>query len=223
MTADSTPAATGDGPSGTPPAGGASDAAQPAGRRSVDFWLKWGAIGVVAVTVAGLLGAYFLPREPEVTRSIDIAAPRATVFPLVADLRHLPDWLPVLAADPQVAVTFTGPLDGVGQTLTWQSKLSTVGSGAQTITAITPDSAVEMRVTRSGQPSTVAWFRLTEKSARETTVVWGYRADVGFNPVSRYRALALDGIVGPDYERGLKRLKTYAEAPPKSGAQPPTN
>lgn len=193
------------------------DVVQPARRRGVGFWLKWSAAGVVALVVAALLGAYLLPREPEVTRSIDIAVPRATLFPLVADLRHLPDWLPLFAADPDVVVTFTGPLDGVGQTLTWESKVPAVGSGVQKVTAIEPDSTVEMSVSRAGRPATAAWFRLTEKTAGQTTVVWGFRTDVGFSPVSRYRGLAIDAVVGPDYERGLERLKAYAEAPPKSG------
>ena len=51
-----------------------------------------------------------------------------------------------------------------------------------------------------------------------TTVVWGYRKDLGFNPVDRYRGLSLDGEVGPDYERGLARLKAFAEAPPNADA-----
>ncbi len=212
MTADSTPAPVGDAP----------DAAIPVKRPGVMVWLKWGGIGAVALVLAALIGGYSLPREPEVTRSIDIAQPRATVFPLVGDLRHLADWSPWLAGDPGVAITYTGPLDGVGQTVTWESKLPAVGSGAVTITAIVPNEAVQMRVTRAGMPETAAWFTLTEKGAGKTTVVWGYRKDLGFNPVNRYRGLSIDGEVGPDYERGLARLKAFAEAPPPTG-QPGAN
>ena len=213
MTANSMPA----------PAGAVPGEENTAKRWAVGFWLKWGAIGAAALAVAAILGAYVLPREPEVTRSIDIAMPRAALFPLVADLRHLPEWSPRLTADPDVAVTFTGPLDGVGQAITWQSKLPDVGSGVETITTIAPDSAVAMSVERAGQPSITAWFRLDEKGTGETTVVWGYREDVGFNPVDRYRGLAIDRVVGPDYERGLKRLKAFAETPPKSQQPPKTN
>ena len=213
MTANSMPA----------PVGAVPGVANAAKRWAVGSWLKWGALGAAALAVVAMLGAYFLPREPEVTRSIDIAMPRKALFPLVADLRHLPEWSPRLTADPDVAIIFTGPLDGVGQAITWQSKLPEVGSGVETITTIDPDSAVEMSVERAGQPSTTAWFRLDEKGAGATTVVWGYRKDVGFNPVDRYRALAIDGVVGPDYERGLKRLKAFAETPPKSEQPPKTN
>ena len=216
MTADSTPAPTGQAPEAAKPAGDPLPALAPAKRRGAAVWLKWGAIGAVALALAVLIGGYFLPREPEVTRSIDIASPRAAVFPLVADLRHLADWSQWLADDRDVVLTFTGPLDGVGQTVSWESKLAAVGSGKETITAIEPDQAVEMRIARAGLPETAAWFRLTDKGAGETTVLWGYREDLGFNPVARYGGFALDGAIGPDYERGLARLKAFAETPPKS-------
>ena len=187
MTADSMPA----------PVDAVPGVANAAKRWAVGFWLKWGAIGAAALAVAAILGAYVLPREPEVTRSIDIAMPRAALFPLVADLRHLPEWSPWLTADPDVAVTFTGPLDGVGQAITWQSKLPEVGSGVETITTIEPDSAVAMSVARAGQRSITAWFRLEEKGPAQTTVVWGFRKDVGFNPVDRYRARRSTASSGP--------------------------
>jgi len=38
--------------------------------------------------------------------------------------------------------------------------------------------------------------------------------DLGAGPIRRYFGLFMDGMIGPDYERGLGRLKTLAEAPP---------
>jgi hypothetical protein len=204
-----------------PPAGDTNDPASPAAeplpaisppKIHLRLWLKWGAVGVAALAFAALIGGYFLPREPEITRTIDVAVSRAALFPLLADLRHLPEWSPDFAG-PDVLITFTGPLDGVGQTMAWDSKRPEIGSGVQTITVIDADSAVDMSVARAGQSPTVAWFRLTEKGANQTTVVWGYRKDLGFNPINRYGGLSIDSTVGPVYERGLKRLKAFAEAP----------
>ena len=42
-------------------------------------------------------------------------------------------------------------------------------------------------------------------------MTWGFAADTGFNPVARYFGLVLDRAIGPDYERGLARLKAAAE------------
>ena len=187
----------------------------PAAPVDLAFWLKSSGIAVAAFALVGFLGAYATPREPEVTRSVDIAAPIATVFPLVADLRHLPDWSPFFAADPNVAIVFTGPLDGVGQAMTWESKLPQVGSGTETITASQPDSAVEMTVARAGRGPDTAWFKL-EAKGETTAVTWGHRTDLGLNPVNRYMGLGIDKVVGPEYERGLARLKALAETPAKA-------
>jgi hypothetical protein len=41
--------------------------------------------------------------------------------------------------------------------------------------------------------------------------------DLGANPLARYFGLWMDGMVGPDFEEGLGRLKALAEAQPKVG------
>ncbi len=174
---------------------------------------KWIAAGIGVVAVAGVVGAYATPRAPEVVRSIDIAAPADAVFALVADLRRLPDWSPRLAADPAAVVLYTGPTDGVGQKMTWTSRLAAVGSGTETVTAIAPDRSVEMAIVAEGQRPTTARFAL-EADGQKTRVTWGLRTDLGLNPVARYGGLSIDGVVGPDLERGLVRLKALAETPP---------
>ncbi len=184
-------------------------------RRKAAYWPKRAAAGVGALIVVAVVGAYVLPREPVVTRSVAIAAPAATVFPLVADLRRFPEWSPWFATDPDIVLIYTGPTDGVGQTVSWESRLPTVGSGRETITASRPDSSVAMTIEFADQGTAEAWFELTAEGAT-TRVVWGFRTDLGLNPVNRYSGLWIDGIVGPDFERGLARLKAVAEAPPKN-------
>lgn len=41
--------------------------------------------------------------------------------------------------------------------------------------------------------------------------------DLGANPLARYFGLWMDGMVGPDFEEGLGRLKALSEAQPKVG------
>jgi len=46
-----------------------------------------------------------------------------------------------------------------------------------------------------------------------TRVTWTNRGDVGRNPLKRYLAMAMDRMVGPDFEAGLANLKRVAERP----------
>ena len=56
-----------------------------------------------------------------------------------------------------------------------------------------------------------SWIELTPNGGT-TRVTWGFGADTGFNPVARYVGLLMDRAIGPDYEKGLARLKAKAES-----------
>lgn len=166
---------------------------------------------IVVIVVLLVVVAYLLPRHATVSRSIDIDAPPAVIYPLVADLRRVNEWSPWLEIDPDVEITFTGPADGVGQTMNWTSDDPNVGSGSQSITMLEPDSRVETAVDFGDQGSATASFDL-EPDGETTEVTWGFSSDLGFNPVARYFGLMFDGWIGADYEKGLAKLKTVAEA-----------
>jgi hypothetical protein len=185
-------------------------------QRGVRWWLTRGALALAAGFVAVVAFAFVLPREPVVTRSIDIALPAAQVLPLVADLRRFPEWSPWFAPDPAIAITYTGPLEGTGQTLTWSSKLAEVGAGRMTVTAADKNGA-DILVAFADQGTAKSWFRLEPKGDALTTVAWSFSTDLGMSPINRYSGLWIGNIVGPDFERGLARLKALAEAPPKTG------
>lgn len=187
----------------------------PAGRTGrVLRWLGIAIIGIVAIAV---VVAFVLPRHAVVTRSIEIAVPSSAVFPLISDLRRFNEWSPWADIDPDTAYTFTGPIDGVGQTLNWESKDERVGSGAMSIVAIEPDSRVDMAIDFGGEGTALASLVL-EPAGSGTMVTWRLDSDLGFNPIARYFGMMMDGMVGPDYEKGLARLKAAAEAPPPPAA-----
>jgi hypothetical protein len=52
-----------------------------------------------------------------------------------------------------------------------------------------------------------------EPAASGTRVTWGFDSDLGFNPIARYFGMMADDVIGPDYEKGLARLKAIAETP----------
>jgi len=167
---------------------------------------------VIAVAFVGALISWSLPRYATVTRTVDVAAPAEAVFPLVSDLRRYNEWSPWLEKDPQARLTFTGPVDGVGQTMNWESANKDVGTGKQSITRIDPGKEVETAVDFGSQGSATATVKL-EPNGDKTKVTWGFSSDLGYNPISRYMGLMFDGWIGPDYERGLARLKSVVETP----------
>jgi hypothetical protein len=172
---------------------------------------------IAVIVVALVVVAFLLPRNVTVSRSIEIAAPPSVIYPLISDLRRADEWSPWLELDPDVEITFTGPADGVGQTMNWQSENPDVGSGSQSITMLEPDSKVETALDFGDQGTATASLDLEPEGAA-TKVTWGFATDLGFNPVARYFGLMFDKWIGADYEKGLAKLKTVAEAetPPES-------
>lgn len=168
-------------------------------------------VGLVILMAIAVAGAYFLPRYVEVSRSIDIDAPPSVVYPLVGDLRRTNEWSPWLELDPDVKITFTGPADGVGQTMRWESEDPKVGSGSQTLTRLEPNREVETALDFGEQGEATASF-LLEPEGAATKVTWGLRMDLGLNPIARYFGLMFEKWIGADYEKGLAKLKTVAEA-----------
>lgn len=164
---------------------------------------------LIALTTVGL----FLPATAHVERHIQIAAPPATVFALVNDFRRINEWSPWLATDPNALYTISGPTRGVGATLSWSGQI--VGQGSQTII----DSEAHFRVASSldlgGQGQALSSFELL-RNEQGTSVIWSFENEFGMNLVGRYFGLLLDGIVGPDYEKGLSNLKTMAENLPQA-------
>lgn len=165
----------------------------------------------LVILIAVLFGvAYLLPREVTVARSITIDAAPDAVFPHVNSLRQMQAWSPWLERDPDVAVVFDGPEEGVGAGMSWQSEQADVGSGAQRITASIPNESVTTALDFGDMGTATAGLTLVGEGD-STRVTWDLVADMGNSPIGRWLGLAMDGMVGKDYEAGLEKLKALVE------------
>ncbi len=174
---------------------------------------------LVAIIVVLVAIGYLLPQRVSVARSIEIAAPPPVVFPLVGDLREAGKWSPWLGIDPNIRVTFSGAEVGIGQMMSWESDSAQVGSGSQTITEYEPESRVVTALDFGPQGRAVATTTV-EPAGEGSRVTWGFDTDLGMNPVARYFGLALEGMIAPDFERGLAKLKEVAEAEAAAASAP---
>ena len=172
-------------------------------------------LGLILLIALFFAVGLVLPDTVRVQRSVKIQAPQSQVFALVNGFRQFDKWSPWAALDPQMKVQISGPPFGVGAHYTWQGN-DKVGSGAQEITASTPYSQMKNRLSFAGfdQPS-VASFDV-DAEGPVTHVIWGVQIKLGGNPIAHYFGLLMDRQIGPDYERGLARLKALAESGPKT-------
>ena len=152
----------------------------------------------------------------KVERSITVNAPSHDVHGMVDDFHHWPLWSPWEDLDPDLQRTYTGPEKGVGAHYSWSGNRK-AGQGSMEITGSTPegiDITVEFLKPNRATNQTRLSF---EPSGSGTEVRWvmtgEHKGLMGFFG----RLMSMDRMIGPDFEKGLARLKAVAEesdAPP---------
>ena len=166
---------------------------------------------VVALSFLIIAGAYLLPAETEVSRSIVIEKDVQTVFPVVNSLKASQQWSPWAEKDPQMKVAYEGALSGVGAAMSWESQNPQVGKGSQKIIESQDLKMVLISLSFDGQNDANAKFELEALAENKTKLVWSFVSEHGSNPINRYMGLMFDTWVGGDYEKGLLNLKELLE------------
>lgn len=172
------------------------------------YWRYFGGF-LLLLIVVGIL----LPSRTHIEREIEIDAHAATIFSLLNDFRQINRWSRWTEADPNVRVEISGPLRGVGASMSWDGQI--IGQGRQTIIESVPFEKISSTLGAGEQESATSSYQLAE-SPSGTLVTWSYEREFGFNLAGRYFSLMLDGIVGPEHERDLQSLKELAENLPKA-------
>lgn len=139
---------------------------------------------LILLVLIGLL----LPSSAEVERSIVIDAPPGKIFSHLNGMRAFHAWSPWSKIDPDTEYRFSGPEQGVGSRMTWQSGNAQVGRGSQEITASVPEQRVETRLVFGDQGNGSAVFML-EPEGNSTRIVWQFRTEFGSGSVQPLRRL----------------------------------
>jgi hypothetical protein len=168
-------------------------------------------IVALAIMATFAIVGVLLPKVATVERSTTIAATPETILGLTDGFRRFNEWSPWADLDPATKYTYSGPERGVGARMEWSSENPDVGRGSQEIIATEPGRSVTSTLDFGMDTPTTAKLMLAPEGAG-TRVTWTLTSDFSGSLVGRYFGLALDGMVGPDYEKGLARLKALAES-----------
>ena len=111
--------------------------------------------------------------------------------------------------DPQMAMSYSGAASGAGAVWAWKS--ASEGDGRMSFTEAEPGRriAYELFFPDFGTTSTGALTLVPEGGG--TKITWTVAGEMGRNPVTRWFALAMDGMIGKDFDAGLANLKALAE------------
>lgn len=171
--------------------------------------LRWIFYPAAAVALIVVGASFLLPAQAVVIRSIEIAAPPDDVFAIVGDLRRFQEFSPWADRDPDIEYRFEGTESGLGQKMRWTSDNPDIGSGTQTIIEFDPPNYAEMALDLGKMGRSVASWDLVP-SQTGTKVTWEFRSNLKGIP-AKWFGLMFDSWIGPDYEKGLAKLKALAE------------
>lgn len=162
-----------------------------------------------------LYGLLVLKDEVTVSREIIIERPAKVVYKTVNSMHNFNQWSPWPKMDPDAEFTFQGPERGVGSQMTWSGNQS-IGSGVQTIVETVENQLVKTKTVFKSKDNAVSYttYKLTPVSNDSTRVEWIYETDFDGDIIGRYVGSMLDGMLGPQYEQGLEKLKAVVESQP---------
>ena len=145
-----------------------------------------------------------------ISRSTTIAAPPDEVRAHVEDFREWRHWSPWEDLDPNLRRTYTGPEKGVGATYAWEGSRK-AGAGSMEITAATPESLmIELRFLKPWRAThqVVLTFAPEGTGTHATWTMTGTHAGLA-KLFARF--INVEKLIGPDFDKGLAKLKQLAE------------
>jgi uncharacterized protein YndB with AHSA1/START domain len=147
-----------------------------------------------------------------VERSLTIDAPPARIYEQIADFHHWTKWSPWEDVDPELKRTYSGAESGTGAVYGWSGNRK-AGQGRMEVTDATEPSRVQIdlvfekpwkarndttfTIASQGSGSLVTWS-MTGKKSLMTKVMGVFKS--------------MDTFLGPDFEKGLARLKATTES-----------
>lgn len=169
--------------------------------------------------VLGILVALFvgvglsLPKTSFVERSVVVDAKPEVIYGLISNHEKSLSWSPWAAKDPNMSVRYENGKEGLDATMHWKSDNRDVGNGSSTFIEVDENQRVKLALDFGEMMTSTAELNLSDAEDGGTKVRWSL--DVQHTSlISRYFGLLMEGIVAPDFDKGLARLKSVAEAAP---------
>ena len=146
-----------------------------------------------------------------VTRSIDVDAPASQIYPHLVDFHNWAAWSPWEELDPNMDKEFSGADRGVGAVYSWSGNKQ-AGSGRMEIIDTAEPSKVEVALDfiKPFKSSNTTSFTLQPNGDR-SHVVWTLVGPNTFMTKVMGIFKSMDKMIGPDFEKGLAKLKAVSE------------
>ncbi len=147
-----------------------------------------------------------------VSRSIEIAAPPARIYEKIADFHNWTQWSPWEDMDPAMERDYSGAAAGPGAAYSWTGNRQAGKGRMEIVSAEEPsDVTIDLAFEKPFKSRNEIHFQV-EPAADGSRVTWTMVGPktLGLRVMGIFKSM--DQMIGPDFEKGLGRLKTVSEA-----------
>jgi hypothetical protein len=146
-----------------------------------------------------------------VERSVTVDAAPPLVYEQIADFRAWTRWSPWEGLDPHMSRTYSGAEAGTGAAYAWSGNKKAGSGRMEIVDAVKPSTVrVDLQFEKPFKSRSDTVFTVVPEGAG-SRVTWSM---TGANtPMIRVMSLlkSMDSLVGPDFEKGLAKLKHTVE------------
>jgi hypothetical protein len=148
-----------------------------------------------------------------VERSATVDAPPERIYSQIADFRNWTNWSPWEDVDPQLRRTYSGAESGVGAVYGWSGNRK-AGQGRMEIIDATEPAKVQIDLVfeKPWKARSDTVFAI-EPAGSGSRVTWTMTGQKTFMTKVMGIFSSMDKMIGPDFEKGLARLKSVTEKP----------
>lgn len=159
-----------------------------------------------------LIAPIFLATQVTISEHVIIQAKPVTIFKQVSTMTNWSNWSPFHKADTAMISEYTGPLNGVGSTMSWKSK--TLGDGQLVIAECKPYTYLKNNITFKPDEGSAIGVWTFEETNDGVEVTWTTTIPDLKYPMGRYMGLLSEMMMKPFMMSGLSDLKALCEAAP---------
>jgi len=161
---------------------------------------------ILVILVGAAIFIAVQPSQFQVSRSIVIKAPAATIFNYLNDFKTGKEWNTWIMKDPKMVFYFSENTIGENASYRWESKKS--GNGSLKNIKVVKNTSISQQMTFGKSTSDVE-FNFIPLENNETEVIWKIQGNLDFF----FKAYSLiyggmDKMIGKEYEESLKNIKT---------------
>lgn len=180
-------------------------------------FLKYLFLLILVVLVAGAV--YFGAQDGkfDVAATKDLQVPQALAFQTADNYQTWAQWGPWMETDPDIQLSYSDTIQGIGAAYSWTSEQPEVGNGNMQTVAVVEQQSIDQKITFNsplGASTSDVYWRFEPGDNNTTKVTWGMKGELSLleKVFMAFQPGSFEDATKAMYEKGLENMENYIQA-----------